>query len=742
MRRLLPLFVLLLGCPSVAPVDDDDAVPGPIPPTAVIAASEIRAVVGDEVSLNGAGSVNAVAWRWSFGDGTATEFSDSPTTTHRWTAPGHYLVALEVENPIGYPDATTVRATITWERADAAPTRANLLDVDFDRDSVLALATDFDAVAVVRIEEATVSQWYATCSRPRSLSHARSGASANTLLVACPDDDMVQVWDTANHSLRASVDLPRGSRPWSVVAPSTGTSGWVALQALGQVVEIIVPATGAVTVGRTIDVLPDPRGLALLDDALIVSRHRSEDAAAAFVIVDTDDGEVTDHTLAFDPGPDSDTTSRGVPSYLQQITISPDGRRAVFPSLQSNVARGLVRDGLPMTHETTNRAILSQVALSNAEVEFSGVGAVGDELVRKVFDDRDLAVSAAFSPDGDLVYVGHLGMEAIDVLDAWTGQASGGIQGLTGGVQGLRMLADGQTLFAISTVSRTLWALDVSGSGNPVVATTWDLQPTGAPDPLTADQYDGRLIFQRSADVRMTQDGYLSCASCHLDGDDDRRVWDFTDRGEGLRSTISLLGRAGAAPIHWSANFDEVQDFENDIRGPMRGTGFLADADWELTSDTLGESKAGRSAELDALASYVGSLGAFPRSPWRDGQGEMTADALAGQALFEDAAVGCAECHGGPDLTDSQWLAPGEPLLQDVGTITADSGGRMGGPLTGLDTPTLRGLHGTAPYLHDGSAATLRAVLVDANPDGAHGVTSGLTEEQLGQLERYLLEIE
>ena len=739
MKRLL-LAMLLLGCPST-PDDDDTVEPGPIPPTAAFGATEIRAHVGEAVTLDGSTSINASTWRWTFGDGTASDVLETPTTTHAWDAPGHYLVALEVENSIGYPDATTIRATITWERDEAAPTRATLVDTDFDRDTILAVATDFDAVALVRPDEADVSQWYATCARPTTLSHARSGGSANTLLVACPEVDTVEVWDTANHTLRESLTLPHGSRPWSVVAPSTGSAGWVALQATGQVVEILAPPTGAVTLGRTIDALPDPRGLALHDDTLIVSRHRSDDAEAAFVIIDTDDGAVTSYSLAFDPGPDSDTTHRGVPSYLQQIAITPDGRRALFPSLQSNVARGLHLDGQAMTHETTNRSILSQVALTNAEVEFAGLDGVGDELPRKVFDDRDLAMSAALSPDGDWVYVGHLGMEAIDVLDTWTGQASGGLQGLTGGVQGLFATADGTTLFAVSTVSRTLWAIDVA-NGSPTVSTTWDLTKPGSTDPLTESEYLGRLIFQRSADVRMTQDGYLSCASCHLDGDDDRRVWDFTDRGEGLRSTISLLGKAGVAPIHWSANFDEVQDFENDIRGPMRGRGLLADADWDATSATLGDPKAGLSADLDALAAYVVSLDAYPRSPFRDAAGQMTADAVAGQAIFEDPDVGCADCHPAPEYTDSQWLAPGQPLLQDVGTLTDASGQRMGETLLGLDTPTLRGLHATPPYLHDGSAATLREVLVDRNPADAHGVTSTLSATQLDQLERFLLELE
>ncbi|MCO4771379.1 MAG: hypothetical protein KDA24_15195, partial [Deltaproteobacteria bacterium] len=310
--------------------------------------------------------------------------------------------------------------------------------------------------------------------------------------------------------------------------------------------------------------------------------------------------------------------------------------------------------------------------------------------------------------------------------------------------EGLLTSPDGATLFAASRVGRALWEIDLAGGGLPEVARTTDLVKPGVPDPLPADVRDGRLIFQRSADPRMTQDGYVSCATCHLDGTHDGRTWDFTDRGEGLRNTISLQGRGGAAhgPMHWSANFDEVQDFENDVRGPQAGAGFLSEADWTATQDTLGAPKAGLNADLDALAAYVTSLETGPRSPWRTTTGDLSSDALAGQAIYADPDVGCVSCHPAPLYTDSQWLAPGQPLLQDVGTLTEGSGGRLGGELLGLDTPTLLGLHATAPYLHDGSAATLRAVLVDTNPNDAHGVTSSLSEFELQQLERFLLELE
>ena len=66
----------------------------------------------------------------------------------------------------------------------------------------------------------------------------------------------------------------------------------------------------------------------------------------------------------------------------------------------------------------------------------------------------------------------------------------------------------------------------------------------------------------------------MSCASCHNDGGHDGRIWDLTGMGEGLRNTVTLRGRAGAQGfLHWTANFDEVQDFEGQIRALAGGTG-------------------------------------------------------------------------------------------------------------------------------------------------------------------------
>ena len=98
---------------------------------------------------------------------------------------------------------------------------------------------------------------------------------------------------------------------------------------------------------------------------------------------------------------------------------------------------------------------------------------------------------------------------------------------------------------------------------------------------------------------------------------------------------------------------------------------------------------------------------------------------MAGRNIFKK--LGCDFCHTGPDSTDSV-----QGKLHDVGTLKQSSGMRGGEPLLGIDTPTLNGVWETPPYLHDGSAATLRDVLTTANADERHAFTSGLSEAGAG----------
>jgi cytochrome c peroxidase len=223
--------------------------------------------------------------------------------------------------------------------------------------------------------------------------------------------------------------------------------------------------------------------------------------------------------------------------------------------------------------------------------------------------------------------------------------------------------------------------------------------------PLPAVIRRGKLLFFSSHTPDLSRDRWMSCASCHFDGEHDGRTWMFT---AGPRNTTSLRGAVDTLPLHWSADRNEIQDFE-----------------FTKPNAELAAPNAGRSADLDALAAYVLSLQMKP-SPW-------AGDVGRGRAIFNRADVGCATCHRAPLYTDST-LSSVPYLLHDVGT--GDAPEERLGPA--FDTPSLRGVWDTSPYLHDGSAATLRDVLVTRNANDRHGHTSQLSESELTDLIAFL----
>ena len=298
---------------------------------------------------------------------------------------------------------------------------------------------------------------------------------------------------------------------------------------------------------------------------------------------------------------------------------------------------------------------------------------------------------------------------------------------------GLAFSPDGRHLYVHNFLDRSVTVLNTAGlldgtMNEPFVVTTVS---TVAEEALAPEVLRGKRLFYNAADARMSLDGYLSCASCHLDGGADGMVWDRTQFGEGLRNTIDLRGRRGTNGgfVHWTANFDEIQDFEHDMRAAFGGTGFLPDSAFETGTvhEPLGDPKAGLSPELDDLAAYVTSLDEYPASPYRQADGTRTAAGHAGRNVF--VAQSCATCHAGVDFSDDG--------QHDVGTLGPASGQGSGALLTGLNTPTLLGLWLSAPYLHDGSAATLEEVL-----DNPTHMGSALDAQEKTALAAYLRQID
>jgi cytochrome c peroxidase len=274
----------------------------------------------------------------------------------------------------------------------------------------------------------------------------------------------------------------------------------------------------------------------------------------------------------------------------------------------------------------------------------------------------------------------------------------------------VRVSADGSRFYVYNALDFTVVGIDSSTLKQvmSVDVTQW---------PHGEDMLLGKKLFY-TANPPMTQQRWISCSSCHPDGDADGRTW---HNPEGLRNTQPMLGLKHTHPIHWSADRDEVQDFEITIRSPlMQGRGLIRGP----VHAGLAEPNAGRSRELDALAEYTNSHG-FTQSPFA--KLGLSDAAKRGKELFFAAKTRCAECHSGTYFTDLK--------MRDVGTVRTDPSEKLGPE---FDTPTLLSVYRSAPYLHHGQAATLEDVLTTQNPDDRHGVTSHLSPAQVADLVEFL----
>lgn len=320
---------------------------------------------------------------------------------------------------------------------------------------------------------------------------------------------------------------------------------------------------------------------------------------------------------------------------------------------------------------------------------------------------------ALLDPNGRL-YVVNSGSNDVSVIDWRTGSGEAHLE-VGEHPTGIALAADGGALYVNNTLSGTVSVID-PGSARVV------REAAVTRIPLPPDLLRGKILFNSSNRPEMTREHWISCASCHFEGEMDGRTWNFPD---GPRNTPSLLGIRDTTPLHWSGDLNELQDVEVTIRRIQAGSGLASGGDNCQPACDLGPPNAGRSEDLDALAVFMASLG-HRRSPNLTAAGKLTEAAERGRRLFEAETTGCASCHPAPLYTDRR--------KHDVGTGSSPLE-RKG---SSFDTPSLRGIYGTAPYLHDGSAATFTDVLTARNAGDLHGRTSQLAPDELSDLVEFL----
>ena len=258
----------------------------------------------------------------------------------------------------------------------------------------------------------------------------------------------------------------------------------------------------------------------------------------------------------------------------------------------------------------------------------------------------------------------------------------------------------------------------------------------------------GRRLFY---DTRVSVNGQGSCASCH------QQRLAFTDgRSQAIgvtgerheRSSMSLVNVAYNQNYTWASR--DVRTLEQQIRIPLfnedpvelglsgNENAFIADLKRSHSLSTLFERAFPQSAEpisventIKALASFVRTIisaeSAFDRLLYRDDQTGMSDSAMRGMRLFYSDKLKCSACHEGQNLAGGQRISgntPAEAEFHNTGLYDVDNLNRYPASDPGLRiesghadddgkfrAPTLRNIAITAPYMHDGSIATLSEVI-------------------------------
>lgn len=566
----------------------------------------------------------------------------------------------------------------------------SLMDIARDGTLLACANRDSGTVTIVNLDGYTKRNEVPVGIMPEGVSFV---GATHVVAVAVYGEDKVVYVD-------ADAGKPKGQtevfdEPYGLVCNEQGNRLYVTLDYPGRIVEIDAATREVV---RQSNVGESVRGIALAPDGR--RAFVTEFYTAVVKAVDLATGKVVDewHGVRTD-------------NLVRQIVTHPRRPKAYFAHIRSRAT---------MSHG--EGSIFPYVSVVDTE---SGEGRRRKRIPMDSFLGNRVTANpweVALSAAGRQFYVVFSGtddMFACDVVDDdYREIALRGYLRLGHNPRAVRVAPDGKTFYVYNALDFAVAAYDAQRLSLLATIPVCDNR-------LGEEILRGKILFH-SALQPMVGRRWISCSSCHPDGQSDGRTWQKT---EGQRDTPSLSGLAWTHPVLWSANRDEVQDWEQTIRSSlMQGFGLIRGD----VQPVLGPPNKGRSADLDALAAYTNSH-AFTLSP--HAKHGLSAAAKRGREIFFAAETGCSRCHAGPFYTDSRLRPHNHFVRHNVGTGEDDPSETMG---PAYDTPTLLGIYRTAPYLHHGKAKTLEEVMTVYNPADRHGKTSHLTASQLADLVAFL----
>lgn len=590
----------------------------------------------------------------------------------------------------------------------------------------MTASSDYQALYVANVDQGTIARIDPSSGERSEIEvgaePTRVARANDRVFVTLRGERAVAVLLERSDRLELEARIPVGAEPFGVVASEDGSKVYVASSISRRVDEI--DAEG-LTILRSWDIPVEPRWVALHPSGrtLYVGSPFSEQLY--YVPLATDDVvgsvDLPDATAA---GTGRAFTAR----VTGDMAVSPDGYSVAVPALYVDNTTPIDDNIIPAGGYYGGGRLNPVAAVVPVDNDGEPMGEYAFLLsVTAGVEVNGYPASLTFDPSGETVYAaveGGGGVVAVQVsrenrdsgstvLDRVFDGTSSQFPFNTNPVQAVktvqgprsvvfvkkeRAFAHGFLDYAVQDlpidgVKRGLSNEDVALFGrNGSLQAGKELAV--ADEVLPAEIAYGRRLFYRADDDRIAANASgLSCATCHFDGRNDGLTWAFT---KGPRQTPSLAGRVSMTePVRWAGDRETVQ--EDALR---------------TSKDAMGGGRL-KGDDLDAIAAYIDYV--------RDvdiPQEELDTAAVArGKAIFERPDVACASCHNGPRYTNN---------------TSYDMFG-----MNGVQTRSLNNVAASAPYFHDGSAATLMDVLERAR-DGSMGNTSALSDAEMQDLVAYL----
>lgn len=296
----------------------------------------------------------------------------------------------------------------------------------------------------------------------------------------------------------------------------------------------------------------------------------------------------------------------------------------------------------------------------------------------------------------------------------------------------------------------------------------WDLPP-GFPMPRVPEDNPmseakvelGRFLFY---DTRLSGNQTQSCGSCHQQalGFTDGRPNGIGSTGEAHpRSAMGLTNIAYTARLTWANPALDL--LEDQAMAPMFGeapvelglSGLEAELIARLERDAAYPAMFAEAFPSDpdpisignivrAIASFERALisgnSAYDRYTYQGDDAALSESARRGRELFDSERLECFHCHGGFNFSDNvqhDGTVGAEVAFHNTALYNVDGRGGYPEPNRGIyehtadrrdmgrfRAPTLRNIAVTAPFMHDGTIATLEDVL-DHYAAGGRTITEG-----------------